>query len=150
MHAAIKSAFEKKQFTTRVILKLTFSDALFLSAFYLDWFLEAVSYCGLTQRHWRGGWEGAQTHYLEKASLAFPAFFLFSILKAKRERNYTDHLKQQKGKYGKSVILLTMADTNYFLFLIPEKPPVLLTPGLRMSGTDIQLLRSWQTHLLSR
>lgn len=32
-------------------------------------------------------------------SFAFLAFLLFSIFKAKGERNYMDHLKQQKGKY---------------------------------------------------
>lgn len=100
MHAAIKSTLEKKQFKTRVILKTNFLGCI-ISVRILSrlGFLEALSYCGIVQHHRRGGGEGAPTHYLEKASLAFPAFLLFPILKAKRERNYRDHLKQQKGKY---------------------------------------------------
>jgi len=38
-------------------------------------------------------------HNSTQRKLPSLAFLVFSILKEKGERNYIDHLKQQKGKY---------------------------------------------------
>lgn len=97
----IKSTFEKKQFKTHVILKTNFIECIILECFLSQLpFLEDFYYYIIIYQHWQGRrGEGLNASLSESfPSLAFLACLLFSILKAKGERNYTDHLKQQKGK----------------------------------------------------